>query len=134
MTHKSIVTLLDEHRAMLRTIRAVRLALLDGKVAAARQALDELKALHAAHIAAEEEEWIGRLQRNARWQPKVYLAEHAKLGDMIAQWHQRLHELAADALSAGERLDLLDATLPLQHLLEHHFEREEKGLFIEVAA
>ncbi|MGE0071729.1 MAG: hypothetical protein AB7S55_01515 [Thiomonas sp.] len=133
MTHKSIAILLDEHQAMLHTMRTMRLALLDGRMAAARQALDELTALHAAHIAVEESGWIDRLDRSARWQPKVYLAEHAKLSDMIAHWRQRLHELPAGAVSAAERLDLLDATLPLQHLLEHHFEREEKGLFTEVA-
>lgn len=32
------------------------------------------------------------------------------------------------------RLALIDASLPVLHLLEHHFEREEKGLFVELGA
>jgi len=132
MDSKSIPVLLDEHQAMLHAVQQLRLALLEGEIAAARQALHTLQALHAAHIAAEEAQWIAQLSPSARWQPKVYLAEHAKLAEMMQTWQHRLDALSANTLDAVARLHALDASLPLQHLLEHHFEREEKGLFVEL--
>ena len=132
MTTPSIPSLLHDHQVMLRTVHDLRLALLEGRITIARQALAALQALHATHIATEETQWIPQLTVTARWHPRVYLAEHGKLGEMIQQWRQRLDGLGDMVDDAGERLALLDASLPLQHLLEHHFEREEKGLFEEI--
>ena len=98
--------------------------------------LDVLRALHALqaeHIAAEESDLIPRLGASARWSARVYLAEHTKLAAMTEEWRARLARLPAHIVEPERRLALLDASLPLQHLLEHHFEREEKGLFVEIA-
>jgi len=129
---KSITELLHAHAAMLQALRDMRLALLHGRIDDARQALAALQTMHAAHISAEESHWLTRLAATARWKPKVYLAEHVKLSEMILDWRDRLAALDRVKLDAPARLDLLDASLLLQHLLEHHFEREEKGLFVEV--
>ncbi|CUA99464.1 Hemerythrin HHE cation binding domain [Thiomonas bhubaneswarensis] len=131
---KTVATLLHEHALMLRAVREMRLALLQGSIGDACKALDTLQRLHAAHIAVEEAHWIVRLGPGARWQPKVYLAEHAKLEQMILDWRRRLTADDRLVVEPLDRLELLDASLPLQHLLEHHFEREEKGLFVEINA
>jgi hypothetical protein len=120
-----------QHVAMLEAMQRMRLGLLAGDMSAARAARDALRHLHAAHIAIEEAEWIPKLPATARWQAKVYLAEHAKLAAMLDEW-QGVLARQPDRLDQPERrLALLDASLPLQHLLEHHFEREEKGMFVE---
>ncbi|AOU98297.1 hypothetical protein BI364_10290 [Acidihalobacter yilgarnensis] len=133
MPQHLIDALTHEHQAMLQAMQRLRLALLDGDINSAHEARDVLQRLHVAHIAAEETELIPQLPAAARWQAKVYLAEHAKLAAMIEQWHERLQQHGAHIDSSVLRLALLDASLPLQHLLEHHFEREEKGLFLETA-
>lgn len=130
---KSVSVLLHEHAVMLHTMRMMRLTLLNGQIDQARHALDALHKQHAAHIAAEEAQWIPRISAGARWQPKVYLAEHAKLGEMLLDWRHRLAALDHKITDAAARLGLLDASLPLQHLLEHHFEREEKGMFADAS-
>lgn len=132
MTTPLIPSLLHDHQLMLSTVHDLRLALLEGRISIARQALLALQTLHATHIAAEEAQWIPQLTATARWHPRVYLAEHAKLGELIQQWRQRLDDLGDLVDDAQRRPALLDSSLTLQRLLEHHFEREEKGLFEEV--
>lgn len=133
MPQHLIDALIHEHQAMLQVMQCLRLALLDGDINSAHEARDVLQRLHVAHIATEEAELIPRLPVAARWQGKVYLVEHTKLAAMIEQWHERLHQYGAHIDSPVQRLALLDASLPLQRLLEHHFEREEKGLFLETS-
>lgn len=133
MTANTIADLSEQHNAMLQTMQRMRLAMLAGDIASARDALHALHALQAEHIAAEESDLIPRLGASARWSARVYLAEHTKLAAMTEEWRARLARLPAHIVEPERRLALLDASLPLQHLLEHHFEREEKGLFVEIA-
>lgn len=120
-----------QHVAMLGALRRMRLGLLVGDLAEARAARDVLQSLHAAHIALEETALIPKLPGSARWSAKVYLAEHAKLSAMLGDWREILAQQPDRIDPPEQRLTLLDASAPLQHLLEHHFEREEKGLLIE---
>lgn len=133
MTRQAIAHLRTQHDEMLDAMQRMRLALLSGDVTGALAACDVLQALHAEHIAAEESDLIPKLGISARWKAKVYLAEHVKLGEMIEEWQRWLVRLP-QTVERQERLALLDASLPLQHLLEHHFEREEKGLFVETVS
>ncbi len=124
--------LVADHEQMLGIMRRARLALLLGDIAQARESLGALHELQQAHIAHEEGALIPRLPASARWAAKVYLAEHGKLSAMLTEWRHALSTLPSRLSDGEERLALLDATLPLQHLLEHHFEREEKGLFVDI--
>ncbi|MHB1669445.1 MAG: hypothetical protein ACYCSR_11010 [Thiomonas sp.] len=126
--------LVAEHEQMLGVLQRARLALLGGDIAQAREALTALHEQQQTHIAHEEGALIPRLPASARWAAKVYLAEHGKLSTMLAEWRNALSTLPVQVSDGKERLALLDATLPFQHLLEHHFEREEKGLFVETQA
>jgi hypothetical protein len=121
-----------QHVAMLAAVQRMRLGLLVGDLVEARAARDELQGLHAAHIALEESALIPKLPSSARWSAKVYLAEHAKLSAMLGEWREILARQPDRLAPPEQRLALLDASAPLQHLLEHHFEREEKGLLIEI--
>ncbi|MDE2176624.1 MAG: hypothetical protein KGJ54_15300 [Betaproteobacteria bacterium] len=120
-----------QHVAMLAAVQRMRLGLLAGDLVEARAARDLLQGLHAAHIGLEETALIPKLPTSARWSAKVYLAEHAKLSAMLGEWREILARQPDRLDPPEQRLVLLDASAPLQHLLEHHFEREEKGLLIE---
>ena len=124
--------LLDEHGAMLAAIDAVRVALLRGVIEDARHELARLGAQQARHIAQENAELIARLPSDARWNARVYLAEHGKLERMHAELVALLAPLPARIDDPLLQLRLLDAHAPFKHLLEHHFEREQQGLFVEV--
>ena len=124
--------LLDEHATMLETIGAVRVALLRGAIERARERLAQLGEQQARHIACENAALIARLPDGARWAARVYLAEHDKLERMHAELVALLAPLPARIDDAELQLRLLDAHTPFKHLLEHHFEREQQGLFVEV--
>ena len=124
--------LLDEHGAMLAAIDAVRVALLRGVIEDARHELARLGAQQARHIAQENAELIARLPSDARWNARVYLSEHGKLERMHAELVALLAPLPARIDDPLLQLRLLDAHAPFKHLLEHHFEREQQGLFVEV--
>ena len=121
-----------QHTEMLDVLQQERLALLTGDIGAARHLLDRLHRLQQDHIAHEEAQLIPRLPPLARWPAKVYLAEHSKLGVMLGELRTALAPLPAQVSDASTRLTLIDAHMPFKHVLEHHFEREEKGLFVEV--
>jgi uncharacterized protein YeaO (DUF488 family) len=124
--------LLDEHARMLALLDESRIELVRGDAAAARQLLDRLAALHREH-AREEQQWLfPALPRAARWPLRTYEAEHARLELLLGDLRARLQAAPARLRSPRQRLELADAALPLQHLLEHHFEREQQGLFVEV--
>ena len=126
------VELLDEHAAMLKTIGALRVALLRGAIGQAREQLARLGEQQARHIARENAALIPQLPGDARWSARVYLAEHGKLERMHAELVALLAPLPAHVDDAELQLQLLDAHAPFKHLLEHHLEREQQGLFVEV--
>ena len=122
----------DEHDAMLASVAALRVALLRGAVGHAREQLARLGEQQARHIARENAALIPQLPAQARWSARVYLAEHDKLERMHAELVALLAPLPAHVDDAELQLQLLDAHAPFKHLLEHHFEREQQGLFVEV--
>ncbi len=123
--------LLREHARLLELMTDVRLALLAGHVDAACALFDELGSLHHSHAAEEDARLLPRLPRCARWPQRVYEAEHRKLLQLAQQLHARLQAAPARLRDPRRRLRLVDEALPLQHLMEHHFAREEQGLLRE---
>jgi len=124
--------LTGQHQQMLQLLQEGRLALLDGKVSHARDTLEQLRVLQEMHVAQEESQLIPYLPESARWPAGVYLAEHRKLAAMLGKLQLALEPLPAQVTDGATRLALLDIHAPYKHVLEHHFEREEKGLLIEV--
>ena len=127
----AVAELEGEHARMLLLVQQARVALVDGDVAAARAALDALAMLHAQHAAREERDLLPRIGEDARWQAKVYLAEHRKLEQLGDALRERLAAHPSHVEDRVLRLALIDAHHPLQHLMEHHFAREEQGVFVE---
>lgn len=121
-----------QHAQMLNLLQEERLALLDGEVSHARTLLAQLHELQEMHIKDEESRLIPYLPEPARWHARIYLAEHRKLSAMLDELRRVLEPLSARVPDGVIRLALLDVHAPFQHVLEHHFEREEKGLFVEV--
>lgn len=117
---------------MLQLLQEERLALLDGRVSRARELLALLRELQERHVEQEENELIPYLPESARWPPRVYLAEHRKLSAMLDKLQRVLLPLPAQVEEGATRLALLDMQAPFRHVLEHHFEREETGLLVEV--
>jgi hypothetical protein len=124
--------LAGQHQQMLQLLQEERLALLDGQISRARELLVRLRELQQTHIAQEEGELIPYLPAAARWPARVYLAEHRKLSDMLDKLQRALQPLPAQVADGATRLALLDLHAPFRHVLEHHFEREEKGLLVDV--
>ncbi len=121
--------LLAQHADILERVTEARAALLQGEIDTAREGLRQLEALLLAHAACEEAEWIPRLDATARWPARVYLAEHRQIASMLANLQKWVATLPARLHSPAKRLRIVDSTLPFLHVLEHHFEREEQGLF-----
>ncbi len=120
-----------QHRQLIELFQQHRLTLFAGELGKARQQLQNLCQLQAVHITLEETELLPRLGANARWPAKVYLAEHRKLETMLAGLMQELHALPEQTQNATLILSLLEREMPFKHVLEHHFEREEKALLYE---
>ncbi len=123
----------QEHAGLLALLVDVRLALLAGRVDSARASLERLAALHREHAALEEQQLFPALPRSARWPLRTYEAEHRKLVELVQALRGTLQAQPQRLRDARRRLQLLDDALPLQHLMEHHFEREEQGLLRETA-
>ncbi len=123
-----------EHARMLGLVDEARLALVRGDAGAARDACECLAQLHRGHAALEESMLLPGLPRAARWPSRTYEAEHAKAAHTLCELQQRLAAAPAHLRGARQRLQLIDAALPLRHVLEHHFAREEQGLFAELGA
>lgn len=124
-------TLRREHVALLDRMQAARVAVLLGDVAVARDHLSALARAQRLHVAVEEAQWLPRLPATARWPARVYLAEHRKL-EALLEALQALLAAEPAPVAPERRLYLLDRMAPFLHVLEHHAEREEKGLFVEV--
>ena len=123
-----------QHAHLLRLLQQERLTLLAGEIAQARDLLALMQALQETHIADEEKRLLPRLPQSARWPARIYIAEHQKLTSMLADLRAALAPLSARIEDGATRLALLDAQMPFKHVLEHHFEREEKGLLVEISA
>jgi hemerythrin-like domain-containing protein len=89
------------------------------------------------HIELEEEWLLPALERSVvkpAWGANIYRAEHGKilsLGDKLNQAISSLHDIGP-----GRRalITLLDKQRSYKNVLEHHEEREEKGLLPELDA
>lgn len=112
-------------------------------------ALARYEAFHAcmrAHIAFENSELLPRHAQLAgpRWRTQVYALEHDKILELAEKLHQRLRQAVAGTAGEGAAaawpaparrrwiIQLLDDERTLKNVLEHHEEREEKGMLPEL--
>lgn len=67
-----------------------------------------------------------------RWQARVYRAEHERIAQLLARNIQHLAQTRQRGMTPAGLIALLDEERMLKHVLEHHHEREEQGLFAEL--
>jgi hypothetical protein len=126
------VTLQHEHASLLDALRRILLALIDGAFDVAQAGHLRLQVQLLEHARREEQELLSRLPDGARWPACVYIAEHLRIAALLRDAAEAVMGQPTYVTDATTRLRLLDAHHALRHLLEHHFAREEQGLFVEV--
>ncbi len=87
-----------------------------------------------AHLELEDELFLPALSRHCpepRWRPELYRKEHQKILKLLEELDLRVREFG---IESGRRdiIRLLDHQRRFKGLLEHHEEREEKGLLKEL--
>jgi len=68
----------------------------------------------------------------ARWDAHVYVAEHRRLEELVGKAATRLAVIRRRGVSAAMLIGLLDQERTIKHVMQHHHEREAKGLFYEL--
>lgn len=121
-----------EHAPLLDTLRRILVALVDGSLDVAQAGHLLLREQLLDHAGREERDLLPYLPPDARWPARVYIAEHHHIATLLLDASERVNGHPAYVGDAETRLRLLDAHHVLRHVLEHHFAREEQGLFVEV--
>ena len=105
---------------------------MDRRWAEAAQRLLEYEQRLRAHIEFEERHLLPHCRGGrSRWAPEVYLAEHRRIAQLLRKALDRLARASRSATTAAA-IVALDGEHTLKHVVEHHHEREEKGLFAEL--
>lgn len=89
------------------------------------------------HIAIEETHLLPHVPEGARWAARVYRLEHRRIEDLAHDYAAKVQAVAARP-PQGRRatreavLALLDGAHSLRHVIEHHHEREQMALAVEL--
>lgn len=126
--------LLEQHGTLADLFARHQEALLDRRWAEAARLLEDYDRRLRCHIRFEEEHLLPRSEhvQSMRWPANVYRAEHRRIEQLMAKAAERLTNEQRRGITAAVLISLLDEERALKHLLEHHHEREEKGLFGEL--
>ena len=130
--------ILAEHQEMDELFLQHQEALLEQDWAKAQARYDAFHALLLSHIELEDRVLLPLHQQLAKpqWRSLVYTAEHDKVLEIAQIMAERI--AAPKPEDASQRLrwiiKLLDDERSLKNLVEHHNEREEKGMLPELAA
>ena len=128
--------ILAEHQEMDELFLQHQEALLEQDWSRARARYAAFHTLLKSHIELEDSVLVPLHQQLARpqWRTLVYTAEHDKVLEIAQIMADRLHSAVPE--EKGQRLrwiiQLLDDERTLKNLLEHHNEREEKGMLPEL--
>jgi hemerythrin-like domain-containing protein len=90
----------------------------------------------ARHIRIEEQlllPYCGDATPDAtRWDAQVYVAEHRRLEELVGNAAARLTVIRRRGVTPAMLIKLLDQEKTVKHLMQHHHEREARGLFDEL--
>ena len=124
--HASLDILFQRHQEMLVSHAWARAARL----------LTQYQERLTAHIRLEEKFLLPYCTDGSgsspRWGSHVYRTEHRKLEELVRAVTVRLASARRRGVTPAMLIDLLDKERTLKHVAQHHHEREEKGLFIEL--
>lgn len=128
--------LLEQHGALADLFARHQEALLDRRWAEAARLLEDYDRRLRCHMRLEEEHLLPHCEhvQAVRWPTNVYRAEHRRIEQLMKKAAERLTNAQRHGITPAVLISLLDEERTLKHLLEHHHEREEKGLFGEVRA
>ena len=126
-----------EHQRMDALLQAHLLDVVAGDFKSARRRLARWRLAVARHIDIEQTRLLPHVPEGARWDARVYRLEHERIALLADEYAARVQAAAACAPSGRQArrravLDLLDAAHSLRHLLEHHHQREEMALALEL--
>ncbi len=126
-----------EHRRLEALLRAHLLAVVGLDFAGAQHKFERWHRGLLRHIEIENTRLLPHVPAGARWDARIYLLEHERIA-LLAQEHAARVAALAQRAPRSEiarrraALALLDAAHALRHLLEHHHQREEMTLAIEL--
>lgn len=128
--------LLQQHVALGDLFARHQEALLERRWEEAARRLEDYAGHLRCHIELEERYVLphGGHRKALRWPIEVYRAEHRRIEQLLDNAAQRLERACATRITAATIISLLDEERTLKHLIEHHHDREEQGLFGEVRA
>lgn len=128
--------ILADHREMDELLLLHQEALIEQDLAAAQARYAAFLERLRAHIDVENRELLPRHEKLAqpRWRTPVYALEHDKILALAGRIEARLQAPAPAPGQARRRwiIQLLDDERTLKNVMEHHEEREEKGLLPEL--
>ena len=128
--------ILREHQEMDELLLQHQEALIEQDLTAAQQHYSAFHALLQSHIALEDSLLLPQHQQleKPQWRSLVYSAEHEKLLQVAQLLGERLSRPLPAERSPRLRaiIKLLDDERSLKNLVEHHNEREEKGMLPEL--
>ncbi len=134
-----VETLRAQHRALDMLLRAHLDAVIALDFAAALARLAIWQHAFALHLHAEDTTLIPALADVAapRWVAHVYDAEHRHLEALVHDYTARFNAaIAALPNGAAQRrnvaLAIIDSAHVLRHVIDHHHQREEQALFLEL--
>lgn len=126
----------QQHGALADLFASHQEALLDRRWTEAARLLERYDRRLRGHIRLEEQHLLPHCEQaqGMRWPANVYRAEHRRIEQLLEKAAARLAIAQRHGITAAVLISLLDEERTLKHLLEHHHEREEKGLFGELRA
>lgn len=136
-------TLLDVtthyHRALDEYLWCHQEALLEQDLPLAREWFALFREVFEAHIRQEDAVLLPRCEAlglAGQWPLLVYRKEHEKIAGLLDRTSAMLEQLPGGhhAMPRRNILQLLDYQRTLKNVIEHHEEREEKGLLPELDA
>lgn len=130
--------LIAEHEEFLEALLAHQEALVRGDLDAARERIAGLQARLAEHIRLEEEQLLPVLEERGGWgrigEPRYYREEHERIQAIVAELVAATSALdGSDSGVHREIALLIGREQAFRSLLEHHDDRERKGLFPDLA-
>jgi hemerythrin-like domain-containing protein len=114
-------------------------SLLQGQLENAVCILDAYMACHGVHLKFEDDVLLPKyesLLKQGRWNATLYQQEHQKIQNLHIKIETKLKWLKQQTLTPSQLrrniIQLLDREKSFKGLCEHHQEREEVSLFIEL--
>ena len=130
--------LLAAHDDFLELLLDHQVAMVRGDLETARDLIAGLQADLAEHIRHEETRLLPLLEERGGWSriglPRYYREDHEKILDMVAALFEATRALDPHDPGVHREIALLiGREQSFRALLEHHDERERKGLFADLA-